>query len=234
MKKKLLGIILILCMVLSLLPALSFDAFAAETTRSVVLLENTDKELVLEADTGGVPVYTKNESGTFVDSADHEFVGWYQVITTVTDEANDEWNTKYFYDKEESKWKLVLKGAKIDVYNHSASEEKKTVKDSAVFAGGDNKYSGTKFKYSLNVVTVEDSYIGGHYLLLVNVTSSGKMSNVTFASENDATLYGDSASYGLHSQANIYIKGNLNVNTHGNTFFNSTNKKSFYLNSLYT
>ena len=120
--KKLLGVFLVLCLAVTLFCALTFNANAAAETKKLDMMNGTDYAIVVSASNDGATVtYTKNKQVTLTDSGGDSFDGWVQEIVTVTDEATDEWNTKFYYDKSISRYVLILKDAKLDSFNNDTN-----------------------------------------------------------------------------------------------------------------
>lgn len=208
MKKRLLALVLAIVMTFSLLPVISLGATTA--TMNVKLMANTDYELVLTS-VKGAPVYTKNKQVTFTDTGNNAFTGWVQEPVTVNDEATDEWNVKFYYDDNASRWSMILKGAKMDAYNDDTSL---IVKDAVPIVG----FGSSGYGYEMRMVVKEDSYLEGKYMMSGYGTST-RWSSLTINGENNATIYGKTAGYGIYTQRSIYLNVNIDcVCPSANTF----------------
>ena len=220
MTKRLLALVLAIVLTFSLLPVISLGATTA--TMNVKLMANTDYELVLTS-VKGAPVYTKNKQVTLTDSGGAQFTGWAQELVEVTDEATDEWNVKFYYDDNASRWSMILKGAKMDAYNDDTSL---IVKDAVPIVG----FGSSGYGYEMRMVVKEDSYLEGKYMMSGYGTST-RWSSLTINGENNATIYGKTAGYGIYTQRSIYLNVNIDcVCPSGNTFayLNTTGSTARY------
>ena len=175
MKKRILAFVMALVLIVSMLPVVTFAA--TTDTRYLKLMANTDKELVLES-VKGAPVYTKNVPATFTDESGAEFSGWAQELTTVTNEATDEWNLKFFYDDSVSRWTAVLKGAKLDAYNDAT---KKVVKNASCIVGAGSE----SYAYDFRLEIHQDSYLEGYCMLMGNGSNRWTSVNILSSGEQD-------------------------------------------------
>ena len=204
MKKRLLSLVLVLVMVLSLVPS---SAFAAATRYSLQLLYGTDYVVKVWASNEGETTYTKNKEVTLTDSAGNEFTGWAQEIVEVTDEATDEWNTKFYYDTTTQKCVLVLNGAKLDSFNNDANT---IVSDSNAIYG-----LSTNNSYNFHVIVKADSLLESGTAILGNGSVNTKLQSLEVTSEGNAKLTCNNKGYFAHLQGS-YIKLNANIDFNGN------------------
>lgn len=68
MKRRVLSMILALCLIVGMLPAVAVPAFAATTTRTMDVMKGTDYELRLTATNDGTVAYTKNQEITLEET----------------------------------------------------------------------------------------------------------------------------------------------------------------------
>ena len=198
MKKRLLSLVLALVMIIGLIPL--YPKAATTSTMNVKLMANTEYELVLTSEKGA-PVYAKNKQVTFTDTGKNTFTGWVQEPVTVNDEATDEWNVKFYYDDNASRWSMILKGAKMDAYNDDTSL---IVKDAVPIVG----FGSSGYGYEMRMIVEEDSYLEGKYMISGYGTST-RWSSLTINGENNATIYGKTAGYGIYTQRSIYLNVNI-------------------------
>ena len=109
MSKKIIGLLLVLCLVVGLLPVVASAATPADTPIkfgfSTYKLTGYD-----------TPVYTVNYSKTAKDTAGNEFTMWGQ---TANGANADNWNAKYEWKTGDKGPTLTLRGFKMDEYNNA-------------------------------------------------------------------------------------------------------------------
>ena len=111
MKRRILSLLLALCLIVGLLPNVALSAFAAVTTRTIQAMKGTDYEMTLTATSDGETVsYTKNQEITLEETNEDGTpkTEWVQVPADETD-----WNAKYYYNAETGRFTLEMKGVKV-------------------------------------------------------------------------------------------------------------------------
>ncbi|MBQ7329770.1 MAG: DUF11 domain-containing protein, partial [Oscillospiraceae bacterium] len=212
--KRILSFVLALCLIVGLLPAVAVPAFADVTTKYLGVLVGTDYMVELPAtNDGATKTYTKNKEVTMTDSSGATFTGFIQEIVEVTNEETDEWNMKFFYDTSAKRYKLIMKGARIDAYNN---ETGKPISGSKAFGIPKSGYS--KYSFYFYTEIHEDSYIEANYGWHNNIGGSYKYDQIFVESKNDATLHMKTSSYGFYSQKSITLNANIKANSSGNSF----------------
>ena len=194
--------ILALCMIVGLLPAVAvIDADAAVTTRTIESMKGSDYAMTLTAtDDGATVSYTKNQEITLeeTDEEGNPLTEWVQVPG---DENN--WNAKYYYNAETERFTLEMKGVKVT--------------KSCTYAFGVNDGSVSTQGGAMEFVITEDSYFENCYAIYSVVGGAYRFSHTYVTSQNGATLYVDntakSGAYGIRVMRNLTINANLDIKT---------------------
>ena len=237
MKKRILGLFLVICLAMSLLPVV---AMADEAAASVTVGGKTLKIKGYDA-----PAYSVNTPMEVLDTGDNKFTAIGQAVTT--DAEN--WNAKFVWNTGDTAPTLYLKGFKFDDYNaesgkwkarYQADREDPDKKDAATNGTGISVPAGQPLNI---VITGEDSLIqtrfGITYKSNLNIKSEGEakltIHNLSSAITSDTTkgcaltvdanldlwvksLYNTANSHILQTyEADLTINGgNIKVDTESN------------------
>ena len=183
MKKRILSLLLALCMIVGLLPAVAMPhAHADATTKTINVMSGGTGSFKITATKDGKTVsYTKNQKveltdsdgNTLLDADGNPQTEWIQAPAEVTNEETDEWNAKFFYDTVDKKYKLIMKGVKV------------TRTCSYAFGAA---YDASN--YSIYIYITEDCYFdNGGSAIWSNQGATQGWYRTYITSENDATLY---------------------------------------------
>ena len=210
MKRRILSLLLALCLIVGLLPSVAIPhAHAAVTTRTIQAMKGTDYELTLTATSDNSTItYTKNQEVDVIDATTGEPVlnedgtkktEWVQV----PGDEND-WNAKYFYNTETSRFTLIMKGVRVTKI--------------CTYAFG---VSNTKIKTqggTMEFIIAEDSYFENCMAIGNRTGGSYRWSHTYITSENDATLYidnsGKKGTTGINVFNKLTVNANITVKTH--------------------
>ena len=202
MKRRVLSMILALCMIVGLLPAVAVPhAHAAVTTRTIQSMKGTEYEMTLTATSDGATVsYTKNQEITLKDEAGNDLVDeegkakteWVQVPADETD-----WNAKYYYNAETELFTLELKGVKVT--------------KSCTYAFGVNDKSVSTQGGTMDIYILEDSYFENCMAIASRTGGSYRWSHTKITSKNGATLYVDNTNKAGTAGINVF---NRQIDSH--------------------
>ena len=197
MKRRVLSMILALCLIVGLLPAVAVQhAHAAVTTRTIQSMKGTDYEMTLTATSDGATVsYTKNQEITLeeTDEEGNPLTEWVQIPADETD-----WNAKYYYDTEAGRFTLIMKGVKVT--------------KNCTFAFGVNDKSISTQGGAMEFVITEDSYFENCMAIASRTAGSYRWSHTYVTSENGATLYVDNSGKSGAAAISVFNKLTVDAN----------------------
>ena len=202
MKRRIFSLLIVLCMIVGLLPAITLHhAHAATTTRTVDVLTGSNYFIRLTADTAGTATYTKNEEVVLEDADGAAYSEWKQVVC----ESTDNWNMKYYYDTTTKKFTLRMKGAKL-------------VSAKASYGVGVSDKSVTTQGGEMAFVIEEDSYIEAGSAIKSVVGGSYRWTATYVTSENDATLTAKCRQgfAAIHVMRSLYLNANVDLTVTSN------------------
>lgn len=204
MSKKLVGLLLALCLIVGLLPV---TAMAADGTALLNL--GSAKAKITGYDS---PVYFKNASAEAKDTGENTFTYWYPVEGSATD-----WNAKFEWKSGEPGPTLTLNGFKIDDWNDETEKMRAMVDGAGNYVYNDDGDIKGMQTYGITtpknmpmtiILTGEDSYLDCKF----GITYYG---NLTIKSEGDTklTITGDSSGIASNNTlgASLTLDANLDV-----------------------
>ena len=210
MSKKLISLLLTLCLVVGLLPAAVFTAFAAGEALSVPYILGFDS-VSYELTRYDAPIYFKNKEVITLDTERNTFTYY---VPTTSGASENSWNAKLVWKTGDVGPTLYLDGFRYDEYNDETGFWKYRGEGYPVSEAAETTAITVPATAPLTiVVTGQDSLIETKYGIPFS-------SNLTIKSEGDAKLAMHNMSSGINGASGCSLTLNANLDVAVATYCN--------------